>query len=117
MTVTSSGRRHNFLELQNPVGEAIADGDGEYQSDYETFTELFASVDPATAQKLERFASSVPIASATHIVVIPFDPNVSTLTRIRWDDGFSIRKLSVVGYADPSESHIELVLVCQETKK
>ncbi len=45
MAVTSSGRRHNYLELQNPVGENVADGDGEYETDYETFAKHWASVD------------------------------------------------------------------------
>lgn len=117
MAVTSSGRRRNLVELRNPVGEAVPDGDGEYQQEFETFAEHFASVDPATAQKLERFASSVPVASATHIIVLPFEHGVSTLTKVRWNDGFSERNASVVGYADPEERHIELVLVCAEMKK
>jgi SPP1 family predicted phage head-tail adaptor len=113
MAVTSSGRRIHFIELQNPVGEPANDGDGEYVQEYETFASHFASIDPATAQKLERFAQAVPVASATHIVVIPFQQNVTTRTRVK----YGARILNVVGYSDPEERHIELVLVCQEEVK
>jgi len=114
MAQTSAGRRRQFVQLQNPVGDdPVPDGDGEYEQDYETFVELFASVEPATAQRLEQAASSVSIASASHIVVIPYHSEVSTLTRVFLNG----RRLDVVGYADPEERHIELVLVCQELKQ
>jgi SPP1 family predicted phage head-tail adaptor len=113
MAVTSSGRRIHYIELQNPDGAPVSDGDGEYTQDYKTFAKHFASIDPATAQKLERFASSVPVASATHIVVIPFEQNVSTLSRVKYGK----RVFHIVGYADPEERHIELVLVCNEQVK
>ena len=112
MAVTSSGRRRQFIQLKNPVGDPIPNGDGEYLQDYEVFAEHFASVDPATAQKLERFATSAPISSATHIVVIPYEAGVTTATQVF----LGSRQLNVVGYADPEERHIELVMICQELK-
>jgi SPP1 family predicted phage head-tail adaptor len=113
MAVTSSGRRIHLIALQNPDGAPVPTGDGEYTQEYKTFAEVFASIDPATAQKLERFASSVPVASATHIVVVPFQQNVTTLTRVKYGK----RVFHIVGYADPEERHIELVLVCNEEVK
>jgi SPP1 family predicted phage head-tail adaptor len=113
MAVTSSGRRIHWVQLQNPDGDPVPTGDGEYTQEHKTFANHFASIDPATAQKLERFASSVPVASATHIVVIPFEQNVSTLTQVRYGK----RLFHIVGYADPEERHIELVLVCNEEVK
>lgn len=113
MAVTSSGRRIHWIELQNPDGEPVPTGDGEYTQEYATFAKHFASIDPATAQKLERFAQTVPVASASHIVVIPFEQHVTTRTRVLYGK----RLFHIVGYADPEERHIELVLVCNEEVK
>lgn len=113
MAVTSAGRRIHFIHIENPDGEPVPNGDGEYEQPYKTVAKTFASIDPATAQKLERFAQSVSVASATHIVVIPYEKGVTTRSQIKYGD----RLFHIVGFADPEERHIELVLVCNEEVK
>lgn len=112
MASRSSGRRPHPLKLQGPVGERQPDGDGEYTQEFATYSEPFGSVEPATAQRLEKLAVSATLGSASHIVVIPFDGRVQLQHRVI----YAGRRLDVVGYADPDERHVELVIVCQEIK-
>lgn len=113
MAPRSAGRRPHPLKLQGPVGEPVPDGeDGLYEQDYKTYSECFGSVEPSTAQRLERFFSAAAYVSATHIVTVPFDSRLKVLDRVIYMG----RRLDVLGYADPEEKHIELVLVCQEFK-
>lgn len=107
----SSGRRSHPLKLQGPVGEKRWN-DGEYEQDFATYAEPFGSVEPATAQRLERTTVSGAVDSASHIVTIPFDGRVEVHHRVI----YAGRRLDVLGFADPEERHIELVLVCQEIK-
>lgn len=112
----SAGRRPHPLKLQGPVGERIVDGDGDYKQDYETYAEVFGSIETATTVRLERFTVSGAIASATHIVTIPFIPrSVELQDRVIYSGQVS-RRFDVLGVADPEEMHQELVLVCQEIK-
>jgi head-tail adaptor len=113
MAPRSSGRRPHPLKLQKPVGEKVSDGDGGYTQDYETYQELFGSVEPATAARLERLFSAGAFASASHIVTVPF----LTDMQLHYHVVYAGRMLDVLGYADPEERHIELVLVCQELKQ
>jgi head-tail adaptor len=109
----SSGRRPHPLKLQGPAGEKRYDGDGEYEQDYETYAEPFGSIETATAVRLERFTLSGAVASATHILTVPFIPHgVAIQDRVLYLQ----RRFTVLGVADPDEQHIELVLVCQELK-
>lgn len=108
----SSGRRIHPLKLQHPVGEKVSNGDGEYAQDYATYAEPFGAVEPATAQRLERITLDAAIATASHLVTIPFVQGVAVQDWVI----YSGRKLTVLGYADPEERHVELILVCQELK-
>ncbi len=112
----SSGRRPHPLKLQGPVGEKRYDGEGNYDQDYETYAEPFGSIETATTVRLERFTVSGAIASATHIVTVPFIPRgVEIQDRVIYA-GRTPRRFDVLGVADPEERHQELVLVCQEIK-
>lgn len=108
----SSGRRPHPLKLQHPPVERSTDGDGNYVGDFSTYAEPFGAVEPATAQRLERTFSSGAIASATHIVTLPFIQGVEVQDRVLYHG----RTFTVLGVADPEERHIELVLVCQEIR-
>lgn len=108
----SSGRRPHPLKLKRPVGEKRSDGDGDYEQDYEVFAEPFGSVEPATASRLEKLTSAGAVGIATHIVTIPFIAGVELKQQVIYNG----RRLDVIGYADPEERHVELVLVCQEIK-
>ncbi len=108
----SSGKRPHPLKLQGPVGERNSDGDGGYDQDFQTYAEPFGSIEQATTQRLERFTISGAIASATHIVTVPFIQGVAIQDKVL----YGARKFTVLGFADPDERHIELILVCQELK-
>jgi head-tail adaptor len=112
--MTTSGRRNKVVDLENPDGEPIADGDGGYDQPYKTFaTGIFVSIEPATARGLERFRSNTVISTASHLVTMPFIAGVSTLSQLKYNG----RTLKVRGYADPNESGIELILACEEIVK
>ena len=119
MPFSSSGQRRHKVELQNPSGEAVSDGDGEYQQEYETFARVQAAILPATAENTERYSQNTVVSTATHLVILPFlpgmgtDAGVSTKTRIR----FGHRLFFVRGYSDPEERNIEIVTSCQEEIK
>lgn len=112
----SAGRRPHPLKLQGPVGERVADGDGGYDQEYATYAEPFGSIETATAVRLERFTISGAVASATHIVTVPFIPHGVELHDKVLYAGRVPRRFDVLGVADPDEAHIELILVCQELK-
>lgn len=112
MPQMSAGKRRHFVQLlKPPEGAPKPDSGGELeQSEYVMFAETYASIEAASGARLERFASVSTIASATHIVTIPFLSTVNIQTRVRYNG----RRLDVLGLDDPEERHIELVLVCQE---
>ena len=112
----SSGRRPHPLKLQGPVGEKRYDGEGNYDQDYETYAEPFGSIETATTARLERFTISGAIASATHIVTVPFLPRGVEIQDHVIYSGKVPRLFTVLGVTDPEERHQELVLVCQELK-
>lgn len=116
---TSSGERRHQVQLQNPSGAPVSDGDGEYAQDYETFATVNAAIMPASAENLERKAQNTLVASASHLIVLPYiegvgtETGVTTRTRVRYGS----RIFFVRGYSNPEERNIEIVLVCQEEVK
>lgn len=106
----SSGRRDKALEIFRPVGPAVSDGDGEYERSYSSFVKGFGSIETASARSLERYTISGAVVSATHIWTIPFVKGIAVGQRIRYNG----RLMNILGYADPDESHVELILFCQE---
>lgn len=107
---TSSGKRDKFITIQNPSGEPVPTGEGDYTQEYADFAKVFASIEPATARSLERFRANTVIATASDIVTIPFMAGITTQTQIKYRD----RLLQVRGYADPTERSWELILACEE---
>jgi SPP1 family predicted phage head-tail adaptor len=109
-----AGLRQWPLLLQRPPAGATRDGDGNYSEPFETFAEVFGSVQPATNQRLERITQASVIGSATHIVTIPFLEGVELQQRVIHQGK---RRLDITGFADPDENTIELILVCNEVKQ
>jgi len=105
------GLRHKRVILQNP-GPDVPDGSGGFtQSWVDLPPAADARIDAASAAGLERLAAGAAvIASATHVVTLPYRANVSTKTRVLVDG----RALHVTGLRDPEERHVDLVLVCEE---
>ena len=107
---TSIGSRDKRILFQNP-GSAVPDGDGGFtQTWVDLLPRAFAHVAPATARSLERVAAGSVIATATHVVTVPYRTGVTTKTRIVFEG----RTLNVTSVQDRDEQHVELVLVCEE---
>jgi len=109
---TSVGARPHRVSLQNPA-PAVANGDGSYT---QTWVDLqppavWASIDNAPAD-LETAQSGTTTASATHIITIPYHPQVTVRTRVL----FNGRRFNVSGVSSPEERNVESVLVCEEQK-
>lgn len=112
----SSGRRPHPLKLQRPLAptpDSPVDANGEYVQEFETYQQLMGSVEPATASRLEKLTASGAIGAATDIVTIPLIEGVELKQRVLYRG----RRLDIIGYGDPEERHIELVLICQEIKE
>lgn len=109
----SPGQRPHRITLQNP-GPALPNDDGGYT---QTWTDLepaalWASIEPASAERLEKVGAGTVTAQASHLVAIPYHAGVTTHTRVL----FNGRVLNVVGMHNTDERNVELVLVCEETK-
>lgn len=105
------GARPHRITLQNP-GTAVPDGDGGFTQTWTDLTpaSMFAKIAPATARDLERVAAGTVLSTATHIVTLPYHPQITTLTRIT----FNGRNLSVTGVSNPDERNVELILTAVE---
>lgn len=106
----SIASRNKRILFQNPGG-AVPDGDGGFtQAWVDLLPRAFGHVAPATARSLERVAAGSVIATATHVVTVPYRSGITTKTRI----AFEGRTLNVTSVQDPNEQHVELVLTCEE---
>ena len=97
------------VDVLNPSGAPRAD-DGEYVQDYAATGYAYASIEPATAARLERFTQAGNIATASHVVTMDYRADVTTKTRLM----FNGRRFDVLGYGSPRELGVDLVLSCQE---
>ena len=106
-----SGERRHLVTLRNP-GAAVPDGDGGYTQTYTAPTpaQVWARITPATTRDLERLAAGTVIASASHIVDMPFHAGVTTQTQIV----FNNRTFYVTGVSNPEEKNVQTIAICQE---
>jgi head-tail adaptor len=112
----ASGERRQYITLQK-LGDPVPDGGGGYTEAPEDLDPpgTWAAMQAATAQDLERMAVGTVIASASHIVTIPFHPEVTTETLIAWTDpARRTHTANVKSVNNPDQRCIELVLVCEE---
>lgn len=107
----SVAERPHRVTLQNP-GPSVPDGDGGFNQTWFDLAPaaMSAKIAPATAADLERVAAGTVIATASHIVTMPYHPQVTTQTRII----FNGRTLFVKGVSNPEERNVETVAICQE---
>lgn len=105
-----SGKRRHRVRLENPT--LTTDGDGGYTAVWSLLTPgvAWASVEPATAQRMERFGANAVTANASHVVEMPYHSGVTIQTRLI----FNGRVLTVVGLQNPAERNIDLILACTE---
>jgi len=113
----AAGLRDKRIRLQNP-GPPIPDGDGGFTEGLTDLTPAYveAYITPATARDLERTAAGTVIASATHLITIPYHKDVTTKTVITFNDPVlgRARTFNVNGLRNPDEANIIHVLIAEE---
>lgn len=110
--LTPAGARVHRVLLENPSGR-VPDNDGGYTYTWTPLDppELYARIRRASVRDLERTIAETVTTVATHIVTIPYHPQITRATRIT----FNGRILQVINQpADKEEQHRELDLVCAE---
>jgi head-tail adaptor len=109
----ASGRRRHVLTLMNP-GEMVPDGGGGWTETPAVLGDVYGEILPATVRDLERLMPNVVVASASHLVTIPYLPGVTLVSTVIFHDDGGDRTFSIAGIVDPEERHLELVLACEE---
>lgn len=111
MKVASAGLRRHYVTLGIP-GPAVSDGDGGYTTTDVPLSPagLYAQITPATASDLERLAAGTVIATATHVVRMPYHAGITTQTVIT----FSGRRFAVTGVSNPEERNLETIVTAVE---
>lgn len=115
MTVAPSAlvyARPHRVNLQNPAA-AVPNGDGSYTQSWIDLTPptAWASIETAPANQ-ERPQSGTTMTTATHIITIPFHPQITEHSRVL----FNGRRFNVTGVSSPEERNIDSVLLCEELK-
>jgi SPP1 family predicted phage head-tail adaptor len=110
-STSSIGARNHLVTLQNP-GAATPDADGGFTQTWSMLSppQVYARIQAATQRDLERVTAGTVLSTATHIVTMPYHPQVSTQTRVLVNG----RTFSVTGVTNPDERNIDLVLTCTE---
>lgn len=113
---TSIAGRQKRLTLETP-GPPVPDGDGGYTRDPIPLVPpaVWGYVRPASARDLERIAGSTTLPTATHLVTIPYHPQVTTETVVQMEaHPQPPRALKVVYLGNPDERNALLELICAE---
>jgi SPP1 family predicted phage head-tail adaptor len=108
---TAVADRPHRISLQNP-GPQVSDNEG---GSTQSWTDLApasvsAKIEPATTANLERLAAGTVVTTASHVVTMPYHPQVTTRTRI----SFNGRTFFVNAVHNPEERNVETIAVCQE---
>jgi head-tail adaptor len=113
---TGIAHRQKRVTLATP-GAAVPDGDGGYTQAEVPLDPpgLFAHVRPASTRDLERIAGSTTLPTATHLVSVPYHPQITTETVVYLEDHpRPARALKVVYVGNPDERNADLELICAE---
>lgn len=113
---TPVAHRHKRIACWRP-GASVPDGDGGYTQTLVPLSpaEVFGAIRPASVRDLERLTAGTVISQATHIVSMPFHPEITTETELRVEDFPNVdRRFSVVAVLNPNERDVESLLVCTE---
>jgi head-tail adaptor len=111
-----SGEHRHTVTLQQP-GTMTPDGDGGYTEGWTNLTpaQMMAAIEPATVRALERLAAGTTTTTASHLVRIPFHPQVTSQTRVLFTDFHGqAHTLNVVAAVNVDQRDRELALVCTE---
>lgn len=111
MRRATAGERRHYVTLANP-GTPVPDGDGGSTTTPVALSPagVYAQILPATARDLERVAAGTVIASATHVVRMPYHPGVTSQTVIT----FNGRRFAVTGVSNPEERNLETICTAVE---
>lgn len=111
---TSIGDRQHRITLENPSGQPVPEpsGEGGFTQGYADLSPsaVYARITPATVSDLERLAAGTVIASASHVVSMPYHPDVNTTTRIH----FRGRTFYVQGVINVDEMNVETIALVNE---
>lgn len=112
---TGVGDRPHRVTLQNP-GPAAADGDGGFTQVYTDCDppQMNVRIQPLGPGDIERPIVGTVMANATHLITMPFHPQLTTQTRIVYTDRLGTHVYSVLGPADLDLRHVELRLYASE---
>jgi len=115
---TNIAARRNFVRLQRPLTPPAPDGDGRYTE--EPWTDLdppqqYARIEPATPQVMERISANATtvITQASHVISLPYHPQLTTDCRIVDERG---RIFQVLGVSSPEDLSVDTVAQCQEVR-
>lgn len=102
---TPAGQRIHLVTVQGP-GLPVPDGDGGVIQGWADLTpaQVPASIAPASARDLEKLASGTVITQATHVITIPYHPQVTTATRVL----FRGRTFSLTSVINLEERNVQL---------
>lgn len=110
----AAGRRTCYIGLTTqgpPRASSPSNGGYGYSPTPLTPSHVYAEIKTATERDLERLAAGTSIATATHVVTMPFHPGVNIKTLI----DFQGRTFRVTGVATRDEGRQrETVAVCAE---
>lgn len=113
--MSSAGLRNKFVTLEGPTSEP--DGEGGTLEGWGALDPAneWVSINPATQADLERAASGTVLSTASHIIELPYRPDVNVQTRLRYTPlGRPERIFQVTSVRNPEEADRDLVLVAEE---
>jgi head-tail adaptor len=102
----TAGQRVHLVTVQGP-GVPVPDGDGGTIATWADLDppQVKAYIAAASARDLENLASGTVIAQATHVIAMPYHPQVSTASRVV----FRGRVFNLTGVVNPEERNTQLV--------
>lgn len=108
--MSAAGQRTERVTLESPI--RVPDGEGGTVDTWAPLDppELYAHINRATARDLERSAGGAVLATASHVIEVPYHPQVTVHTRIV----HGARIFQVTAVRDPDEAHRDLVIVAEE---
>jgi hypothetical protein len=112
---TSVGERPHRIRLYNPPA-AVPDTDGSYTLTGVPLSPpaVYARIAPASSGDLERIAAGSVVSHATHVINMPFHPQLRTATTIEFDVPGRTRTFAVIGFGNPDERGIEHLVFATE---
>lgn len=114
--VSIGARRHRF-SLTIP-GTEVPDGMGGFTPGVPTVkSPIYGEIIAASARNAERILPQVVIASASHLVTVPYVSGVTLQSSLVFHDPLEGDKTFAITYVDDWEQrHEELRLACEEAK-